>query len=91
MITSSGESSPRAASAQSNWPLATNLRPLLVAGQPLCAGAVVIGGLLTQNSNDRSKTLSQDTLVGEIEDVIAITFACDLMSGERAPEDRTEW
>src|SRR5208337_4700012 len=33
------------------------------------------------------KTMSQDTLVGEIEDVIAITSACDLMAGERAPED----
>src|SRR5271157_4653137 len=89
-ITSSGESSPGAVSVQSNWPLATNVRPLLVTGaeHARCAGrVVVIGSLLTQNSNDRSKTMIQGNLIGGIEDVITITSACDSMAGERAPED----
>src|ERR1017187_5913493 len=93
MITSSGESSPRAVSAQSNWPLTTNLRPLLVAGveQALCAGrGVVIGSLLTHNSNERSKTMCQGTLVGEIEDVIAITSCCDLMAESVLPKMRAD-
>src|ERR1035437_2977734 len=93
MITSSGESSPRAVSAQSNWPLTTNLRPLLVAGveQALCAGrGVVIGSLLTHTSNERSKTMCQGTLVGEIEDVIAITSCCDLMAESVLPKMRAD-
>src|ERR1039458_5917986 len=89
IITSSGESSPGAASVQSNWPLATNVSPLPVAGaeHALCAGrAVVIGILLAHNSNDRSKTMSQGYLrLGERE-VMAITSACDLTAGERAPQ-----
>jgi hypothetical protein len=61
---------------------------LLVAGHVLGAGRdVVIGSLLTHNSNDRSKTMCQGTLVWGIEEVIAITSACDLMAGERASED----
>src|SRR5450631_3577679 len=80
MITSSGDSFPGAVSAQSNWPLATNLNPLIMEG--FAPGwAVVIGSLLPQNSKDRSKMMCQGTLVWGTEEVIAITSACDLMAG----------
>jgi hypothetical protein len=88
MITSSGDSSASAVSVQSNWPLATNLSPLLVEGveHALRAGrAVVIGGP-PHNSNDRSKMMSTDYLGFGIEEVTVITSACDWMAGERAAE-----
>src|ERR1019366_2019521 len=70
IITSSGESSPGAVSVHSNWPLATNVSPLLVAGadHALCAGrAVIIGSFLTHNSNESfGKTMNQATLIRTI-------------------------
>src|SRR5579864_2226194 len=90
MITSSGESSPRAASAHSNWPLATVARPLLVTGteSALCADrTVVIGGLHTHKFERAfEKRMSQAYLGLWIEEVIAITPACDLMAGEHVEE-----
>src|SRR5208282_1084454 len=83
IVTSSGERSPRVASAQSNWPLATNLRPLLVAGtEPArCAGrGVVTGILLPPQFRTNVRNNMPRYLLGEIEDVIAITSSCDSRS-----------
>src|SRR5579864_8615189 len=95
IITSSEESSPRAVSAQSNWPLATIARPLLVVGteSALCAGrTVVIGGLHTHKFERAfEKRMSQAYLGLWIEEVIAITPACDLMAGEHSPKAVSAW